>query len=121
MDWFLVAMGGALGSVARYGLSVLLRPWGTNWPWGTFSANAIGSFLIGVAYVWLERKWPEGRLFLITGFLGGFTTFSAFSLENLIWMREGRLGWVAAYSVSSLLLGIGCAAAGFFLARLAGR
>ena len=117
----LVALGGALGSVARWlltGWVQSLSPTST-FPWGTFAVNAVGSFAIGaLVTLALERALvpPSARLFLVTGVLGGFTTFSAFSYETLQLMRDGQ--WPAAfgYSVSSLVVGVaaafvGCAAA----------
>lgn len=111
----LVAAGGALGSVLRYVVSVLaIEAFGLGFPWGTLAVNVIGSGLIGVcAGLGLGG---ELRLLLVTGVLGGFTTFSAFSLETgLLWQR----GWWLAvvYVAASLGLGLAAFALCFGLAR----
>ncbi len=121
--FLLVASGGALGAVARYGLGLLatrLAP-GAAWPWGTFGANVIGGFLAGMLFGWLMLKsgtTGEGlRLFAAVGVRGGFTTFSAFSLEtaDLLERREGVLA--AAYVAASVLLAVGAVFAGLALSR----
>lgn len=107
----LVMLGGALGSAARYGTGLLAVAWlGTAYPWGTLAANVVGSALIGVA----AGAGVEGgaRLLIVTGVLGGFTTFSAFSLETAgLWERSPWLA--AAYVAASVGLGL----AAFWLAR----
>ncbi len=110
-----VAAGGALGSVARYLVSVwAVLQWGAAFPWGTLIVNVLGSAAIGV----LGGIGLSGdlRLFLITGILGGFTTFSAFSLETgVLW---DRAPWLAvAYVAASLILGLSAFALCFWLAR----
>jgi len=118
-SWLWVAIGGALGSIARWALSGAVQRWtGSTYPWGTFTVNAIGSLAIGVlAALALERTLvpPAARLFLITGVLGGFTTFSAFSYETMALLRDGQ--WVAAsaYAFGSLVVGVGAALGGFAL------
>jgi len=115
----LVALGGALGSVARWGLSGLVQRWtGSPLPWGTFVVNAIGSLAIGfVTALALERALvaPGTRLFIITGVLGGFTTFSAFSYETFALLREGQWLAAAGYSLGSLVLGVAAVVAGYGL------
>lgn len=117
----LVALGGALGSLARW----LVQGWVARWtptsniPWGTFAVNAAGSFAIGaVLTLALDRSLvsPSARLFLATGLLGGFTTFSAFSWESFELMRDGH--WPAAfvYVGGSLASGLIAAVAGAALA-----
>lgn len=111
----IVALGGALGSLARWGLSGAVQRWtGSPLPWGTFVVNAIGSLAIGfVAALALERTLvsPAARLFVITGVLGGFTTFSALSYETVALLRDGQ--WLAAtsYALGSVVVGVGVAAA----------
>jgi fluoride exporter len=111
----LVAGGGALGSVLRYCISVLaIETLGTAFPWGTLAVNVLGSAAIGV--LGGLGIGGELRLLLVTGLLGGFTTFSAFSLETgLLWQR----GWwlAAAYVAASLTLGLAAFALCFWLAR----
>ncbi|MBR0652133.1 hypothetical protein GXW78_20930 [Roseomonas terrae] len=111
----LVALGGAAGSVLRYLTSVLALDWlGPAFPWGTLAVNAIGSFVIGaVAGADVEG---QARLLLVAGFLGGFTTFSAFSLEaTMLWDRAPALS--IAYVAASVLLGATLCLAGFWLFR----
>lgn len=110
MHWLMIALGGALGSVARYAAVGYLTPMlNYRFPFGTFVVNILGSFLIGVAYVMLVEKAvlsSEWRLFFITGILGGFTTFSAFSLEMLQMWQEGHVLQSMFYATSSVVLGL---------------
>lgn len=108
----LVASGGALGAVARYGvgrLAARLHPT-AEWPWGTLTANVIGGLLMGLLAGWLaSREGPQAealRLFAAVGVLGGFTTFSAFGLEAMSLIRRGDLGTAALYAGGSVALGI---------------
>lgn len=117
----LVAAGGALGSVLRWltsnGVQKLLPH--TSFPWSTLAVNVIGSFAIGALMTLaLTRSTlpPEARLFLVTGVLGGFTTFSALSWETLTLLRDGATGPALAYALGSLVLGLGAAFAGAALA-----
>lgn len=120
--FFLVALGGAIGASLRYGAglaAIRLAP--ADWPWGTFFVNVIGSLLMGLVIGWLALKTAEAgqnaRLFLATGVLGGFTTFSAFSLEVAQMIREDALARAASYAGLSLLLGIAALFIGLWLAR----
>ena len=120
MNWLWVAGGGALGSALRYGLALgVQRRLGAGWPFGTLAVNLLGSFLIGWAFHLLVSReiLAEGpRLFIVAGLLGGFTTFSAFSLETLRLLQEGA--WpLAALSTAGGLL---AAWAGFQLASWIG-
>lgn len=105
----MIALGGALGSVSRY-LTVQLagRIWCGAFPYGTLAVNVIGSFLMGVAVaVLLDRVDGEPSRWvplLMTGFLGGFTTFSAFSLDAYYLLENGRF-WTAAFYASVSVLG----------------
>jgi len=110
-----VALGGALGSVARYLLTlVAVAQFGVGFPWGTLAINIAGSALIGVAAG--LGVGGDVRLFLVTGVLGGFTTFSAFSLETgLLWERSPALA--AGYVAASLVLALAAFALCFGLAR----
>ena len=130
MQWLAIAFGGALGAVARsasvglinHGLikaGSIAQDGGQAFPWGTLSVNAVGSFLAGLLIVLCLGKWnahPELHGFLIVGFLGSFTTFSAFSLENLQMIQAGELGKALLYAGISLILCLGAAALGMFLA-----
>ncbi len=111
----LVAVGGAVGSVLRYLTSVAALEWlGAAFPWGTLAVNAIGSLVIGA----MAGADVEGsaRLLLVTGVLGGFTTFSAFSLEaTMLWERAPALS--IAYVAASIILGGLFCLGGFWLFR----
>ena len=106
----LVAVGGAIGATARYLLSGLaLRVLGPSWPWGTFLANGVGALLMGVLAGWLAHKVDGGsalRLFLGVGVLGGFTTFSAYSLEIALMIERKAYTAAAGYALGSLGLGV---------------
>lgn len=120
----LVALGGALGSVARYGVSVAaLRVFGLGFPWGTLIVNVVGGLVMGLLAAILALKAeasPETKLFLMTGVLGGFTTFSAFSLDAVALYERGEAGLAAAYVVASVVLSIAALAAGLALGRALG-
>ena len=117
MQWLLVFVFGGLGAVARVGAGALVA--GRAWPWGTFAVNVVGCFLIGVAFHWFEQRGDPGpwRVALIGGFLGGFTTFSAFGLETLHLLRDGQPAAAAGYVAASLAVGIVAVAAGLALGR----
>lgn len=87
MNWLLVALGGALGSVARFGVSRLWPAVPGGWPVPTFTVNLLGSFAIGLLYIYIAARGgspDNARLFWMTGVLGGFTTYSAFALESAL-------------------------------------
>jgi CrcB protein len=119
-SWLWVALGGALGSMARWALSGAVQRWsGSAFPWGTFAVNVLGSLLIGaVAALALERALvpPPARLFLVTGVLGGFTTFSALSYETFALLRDGQWLAAAGYALGSVVAGVGATVAGYGLA-----
>ena len=118
----LVALGGAIGATARYGLGVgfgRLAP-GAQWPWATLTANLVGGLLMGLLAGWLAHRGGAGqepvRLFAAVGVLGGFTTFSAFSLEaTMLWGRAPALA--IGYVAVSVALGAALCLAGFWLFR----
>lgn len=119
--FILVALGGALGSMARHGVGVLLSAWvGAGFPWATLSVNVLGSFLIGVITVLaLEqgRLSDETRLLLATGVMGGFTTFSTFSLDVLRFIEAGEVPRAAVYVSLTLALCLAACAGGLFAGR----
>nr|WP_324259650.1 fluoride efflux transporter CrcB [Cellvibrio fontiphilus] len=121
MQWLAIALGGALGSVLRFAAVGYLTPLlGIRFPLGTFIVNIVGSFLIGVAYVLLVEKTAlsvEWRLFFITGVLGGFTTFSAFSLEMLQLWQSGYVLNALIYASSSVIVGLLMAFSGMALTQ----
>ncbi len=111
-----VAIGGALGAVLRYLTGVAaLRVLGAGFPWGTLSVNVFGSFLMGVLAIWLSG----GRLspLLMTGLLGGFTTFSAFSLDAVRLWEKGEVLGAGLYVAASVGLAIAALIAGMALAK----
>lgn len=124
MNWLWVAGGGALGSALRYGLALgVQRRLGAGWPFGTLAVNLLGSFLVGWAFHLLVSReiLAEGpRLFIVAGLLGGFTTFSAFSLETLRLLQEGAWPLAALYVALSTAGGLLAAWAGFQLASWIG-
>lgn len=109
----LVGAGGALGSMARYAGYLVYR--GTSFPVVTFSINIIGSLVIGMVMGWCLKHENSGswKLFLATGICGGFTTFSAFSFENLSLLQNGKVLLSMLYIVSSVVLGIAAAWLGY--------
>ena len=112
----LVFLGGGLGSVCRYALSLLMARGGSPLPWATLGVNVLGCLLIGVFAQTLARDSALRALF-ITGFCGGFTTFSTLSLECLALWQAQQFGWLALYVGASLVLGLAAVAGGFALAR----
>ena len=117
----IIGLGGFLGSVARYVTAKYvddkLSP---AFPYGTLTVNILGSFLLGIIYVFALRKaglTENGRLFLGVGFCGGFTTFSAFALENFSLLQEKLIGTSVLYISVSVLGGILALAAGIWVAR----
>ena len=121
--YLLVFLGAGIGGALRHGVNVgCARMCGTAFPWGTLTVNVVGSFLMGAIAAWLAFKAGEGwsqplRLFLTTGILGGFTTFSAFSLDAvMLWERE-QTGLAAAYVGASVALSIVGLLAGLALIR----
>lgn len=119
---FAIAFGGALGSLARYGMAVGFEAWlGRDFPYGIFISNISGSFAIGVCFVLLFERGllPEvWRGMLMLGFLGAFTTFSTFSLHTVAMLEEGRLLLAAAYTAGSVVLSIAGAWVGIVATRL---
>ncbi len=120
----IVAAGGACGAVARH-LSNLaaIRLFGLGFPWGTLFVNVFGSLLMGLLVGWLVRRTGgstnELRLLLATGFLGGFTTFSAFSLDFVLLWRESTPAIAIAYALASVVISLLAIMTGFWLIRSA--
>jgi len=119
----LVALGGAIGAAARHLVNIAaLRLWGPAFPWHTAAINVAGSFLMGVLIAVLARRAgvaPEWRLFLATGVLGGFTTFSAFALDfAVLWQRDAS-AQALLYVLASVLGSLLAVFAGLALARMA--
>ncbi len=118
-----VALGGALGALARYLMVGGFEHWlGAGFPFGTLAANVLGSFLMGVLIDLLALVWspsPEMRALLTVGLLGSFTTFSALSLDTLLLFEAGAPGQAALYALASVLLSLTAIFAGMRLTRMA--
>ncbi|MFD0980383.1 fluoride efflux transporter CrcB [Tropicimonas aquimaris] len=114
-----VALGGALGATCRYLTNVGMKAMlGIGFPWGTLTVNVVGSFLMGALVVLLERKGANALApVLMTGFLGGFTTFSAFSLDAIFLMEEGRTEIALVYITASVLVSLAALVVGLAFAR----
>jgi CrcB protein len=120
MEYLWVGLGGAFGAVARFGVSQLASDrWSAALPYGTFLVNVTGSFAIGLIFTFLLDRDadPVWRLLVVTGFLGGYTTFSSYSFELVTLIGNGRFGWSALYLVASNLLGLAACVAGAICAR----
>ena len=117
----LVFVGGGCGSVGRWGMSLWLKRYAaTLWglPVHTLCANLVGCFIIGLLTGWLSRHSnADLSLLLVTGFCGGFTTFSTFSLESFEMLRTGQTGLALVYMALSLLICLGTVAGGVFLVK----
>ncbi len=116
-----VALGGAVGAAARYLVGSQIGPWlGAGFPWATLTVNIVGSFILGVFVALSAIVWSPSaplRAFVAVGVLGGFTTFSAFSLEVVLLAERDRLETAALYALTSLCLAVGALFAGLRLAR----
>lgn len=122
MNSLLVMIGGALGALGRYQFGQMAgRLLGSGWPWGTLGVNIIGGLAMGLLAGWLARYGSGGgeqaRLLLGVGVLGGFTTFSAFSLETALMIERGQLGGAVAYAGLSVALSVGALFGGLFTMR----
>lgn len=121
MIWLWIACGGALGAMARFWLAGVVMRWAAQpFPYGTLTVNLLGSFAIGVAWVWLvQQQWgsEQYKQVLMTGFLGAFTTFSTFSLESIALLQQERwlaFGGYVGFSVAGCLL---ATAAGIWVSK----
>ncbi len=113
-----VALGAAVGGLLRWLAGMALNGLWLGFPLGTLLVNCLGGALIGVAMVWFSRSPDELlRLLLVTGLLGGFTTFSSFSAESLGLVQRGDLGLALLHSAAHLLGALACTAMGYGLAR----
>jgi CrcB protein len=116
-----ISIGGTLGCWARFGQTNLVQAiWGGDFPYATLSINLLGSFLMGFLFIeTLERLTlaPVLRTGILTGFLGGYTTFSTFQMESLLLFERGEAARALLYQALSLVLGLGCAFFGAYIAR----
>lgn len=116
LSWIAVAVGAALGAWLRWGLTIFLSQLHAHIQLGTLVANLLGGYLIGLALGFFDTApalSPAWRLFVITGFLGGLTTFSSFSGESMVLMQRGHYGWALAHAAVHLLGSVGCCVAGY--------
>ena len=119
----LVFVGAGLGGVLRHGVNVVAaRLFGTNFPWGTLTVNVVGSLAMGLLAGYFAFRdgvnWTQhARLFLTTGVLGGFTTFSTFSLDVAVLLERGETGSAVIYALASLVVSVLALFAGLWLVR----
>ena len=122
MHWLAVAVGGALGAMARYGVStIIFSPSSQKFPWATMSVNVLGSFIMGLLFVIVVERGAlpaEMRSLLMVGFLGAFTTFSTFSLDALGLWQNGDLFMALVYALSTVVLCLAAVAAAVWLTGL---
>jgi len=119
-NFLIVALGGGLGAASRYGVSLALPARADGWPWATFTINVAGSLLIGALAGWLATRGDTGepwRLFLGVGVLGGFTTFSAYSLETIRLIERSDWLGAATYSLGSVIAGLAAVGLGLLIAK----
>ena len=121
LAFLVIFVGGGIGSAVRHSINQLCAAViGSNLGWGTFFVNVLGSFLMGVLAGWFALKADSGqllRLFLTTGFLGGFTTFSAFSLDAVVLWQRGQIGSSILYICASVVISLLGLLAGLALVR----
>ena len=123
VPFFLVGAGGCIGSIARYlAVTSLDKRLNSVFPYGTLTVNVVGSFILGFVLAWATRKtgsYPDQwKLFLGTGFCGGFTTFSAFAAENMNLFEQKFPGTAFLYIILSVVSGLLAVWAGFSLSRI---
>ena len=115
-----MALGGALGAPARYGVAQVIHVAKDTFPWATFWTNVSGSFALGLILVLVMERFPPTRYlrpFFATGFLGAFTTFSTFAVETDLLVKDGHAGVGITYAVASVLVGLGAVWLGMLVAR----
>ena len=119
--FLIVFFGGGLGAALRHGVNLISARWfGTAFPWHTLFENVTGSLVMGLLVGYFALKGDVSqhwRLFLTTGILGGYTTFSAFSLDTILLYERGETGLAALYVLSSVVIAIGGLFAGLALVR----
>jgi CrcB protein len=123
-SYLLVFLGAGIGGALRHAVNLAAaRLLGTGFPWGTLTVNVVGGFAMGVLIEWLALRAGAGwtqhvRLFVATGVLGGFTTFSAFSLDAVLLWERGEGAYAIIYVVASIVLAVGGLAGGLSLVRV---
>lgn len=119
MGYLIVFLGAGLGGMARHGIGVMSLRLGAGFPYGTLFINVLGSTLMGVLVGWYAMRGGTQpvRLFLATGVLGGFTTFSSYALEGVLLLERGETAAAAVYILGSVALGLGGLFSGLLLMR----
>ncbi|MCJ2034081.1 fluoride efflux transporter CrcB [Methylobacterium sp. J-068] len=120
MGFLIVFLGAGLGGMARHGVGLLALRYGTAFPYGTMGINILGSILMGVLAGWYTMRGGSQhlRLFLATGILGGFTTFSSYALEGILLLERGEVGAALIYILGSVVLGLAGLLLGLMLMRM---
>jgi CrcB protein len=116
-----IAVGGMLGTPARYAVGRVVHVAPDTFPWSTFVVNLSGSLVLGVLLTLIIERWPPSRYlrpFAAIGFLGAYTTFSTYTVETDLLVKDGQTGVALAYVLSSLLLGLVAVYAGIVIGRL---
>ena len=115
MKFLMVFLGGGIGSMCRYAFAILLHPWAKTYPLGTLAANLVSCVLLGIFLGASEKQWMDTywKLLLMTGFCGGFSTFSTFSAEQFTMLQEGHLQTMLIYLVISIIMGLFCITLGY--------
>ncbi len=117
----LACAGGAVGAGLRHMANLTaVRSLGLEVAWATLTVNVVGSFLMGCLFALLYFKWPDAmavRIFFATGVLGGFTTFSAFSLDALVFLERGAIGLALTYILGSVIMSVGACLIGYLCLR----
>jgi len=121
LSYLVVFIGAGVGGAMRHGVNVAaLKLLGSGFPYGTLAVNVVGGFVMGLAVEWFALRHDPGqhwRLLLTTGLLGGFTTFSAFSLETALMLERGAYAVAGFYSLASVCLSVAGLFAGLVLVR----
>ncbi len=115
-----IAIGGSLGTLARYGVERWLAGPPLAFPWPTFAVNVAGSFVLGLIVTLVVERWPPTRFvrpFAAIGFCGGFTTFSTMAVESVLRIQHGRAGLAVGYLAASLVAGVTACVVGMAVAR----
>ncbi len=115
-----IAIGGALGTLARYGIERAVATPPDGFPWGTLTVNVVGSFVLGAVVIAVVERWPRDRYLrplLAVGFCGGFTTFSTLAVEVDQRVQHGHVLLATTYLMVTLIAGLGAALAGMTVAR----
>lgn len=120
-EFLAVFIGGGIGSLARYGISKGMSDYSLTFPFATLLANILSCFIAGMVISFIEQKYishPTIKVFLLVGFCGGFSTFSALIRESLLMMEEDRAGPMILYNLLSIILGLVSIFSGVWLGKI---